>query len=109
MVIRLHRGLRLESTTIGMSNWHSCLADSLANIFISDIVDCDLQQWIDVEDGIAGGTIHTLLDLEKASVSNNLIGLYHGKFTFPGMATGIRSNRNQIRTCSTSLIFAVLT
>lgn len=41
-------------------------------------VDCDVQQWVDTEGGVVGGNITTLLDTEKATVSNQLLSLFHG-------------------------------
>jgi hypothetical protein len=47
-----------------------------------DVVDCDVQQWIATEGGTVGGSIHTLLDFERNSVTNNLISLLHDPYMF---------------------------
>ncbi|KAI9744748.1 MAG: hypothetical protein M1818_001673 [Claussenomyces sp. TS43310] len=47
-----------------------------------DIKSCDVEQWIDTEDGTAGGTIYTLLQLERANVGNQLLSLFHDPYMF---------------------------
>ncbi|KAK4994365.1 hypothetical protein LTR66_005590 [Elasticomyces elasticus] len=45
-----------------------------------DLPPCNVQQWIDTSDG--QGDIYTLLQLERISVSNQLMSLYHDGYMF---------------------------
>lgn len=47
-----------------------------------DKVPCDIQQWIDTENGVQGGTFETLLQIEREDQGNQLVGLYHDPYMF---------------------------
>ena len=76
MAIKLHLDSRPEFITIGMCS--SDFAKDILIILFSAQVDCDVQQWIDTENGTANGTIFDLLSLERETVSNQLMSLFHG-------------------------------
>lgn len=43
-----------------------------------DKVECDVKQWVETENGVAGGDIETLLQIERENQGNQLLSLFHG-------------------------------